>query len=57
MGAWYFVQDRIHTSTRVLNGAEVRPSYVGRKTMSSPADGYADVHLKEQTRIVDAAIN
>jgi 2-oxoglutarate dehydrogenase E1 component len=57
MGPWYFVQDRILTATRELNGNEVRPQYVGRPTMASPADGYADVHAKEQNRILETAIN
>ena len=56
MGPWYFVNDRIQTATRVLNGREQRPTYVGRRTMASPADGYADVHNKEQARIVAAAM-
>jgi len=56
MGAWYFVQERIQTATRVLNGAEVRPSYVGRKTMASPAEGYGDVHTAEQNKIISKAL-
>jgi 2-oxoglutarate dehydrogenase E1 component len=57
MGPWYYVQERIVTATRDLNGAPKQATYIGRKTMASPADGYADVHLREQNRIVEAAIN
>ena len=56
MGAWMFVHDRILTATREINGAEVRPTYVGRKTMASPAEGYGDVHTREQDRIAHEAI-
>jgi len=56
MGAWYFVQDRICTATRELVGSEVRPRYIGRKTMASPAEGYGDVHTREQERIASEAI-
>ena len=57
MGPWYFVQDRIVTATRELNGDQKHATYIGRRTMASPADGYADVHQREQTRIVETAIN
>lgn len=39
MGAWYYVQERIVTATRDLNGAAKHATYIGRKTMASPADG------------------
>lgn len=57
MGAWYYVQDRIMTASRVLNGSEVRPAYVGRPTESSPASGYGAVHTLEQTHIVNLALS
>jgi len=56
MGFWYFVQDRILSSTRELNGKEIRPLYVGRKTMASPAEGWGSVHATEQNRIVKEAL-
>lgn len=56
MGFWYFVQDRILTATRELNGNEIRPTYIGRKTMASPAEGWGDVHQMEQSRIVTEAV-
>lgn len=57
MGAWSFVQDRIGTATREINNEEKRPTYIGRSTMASPADGYADVHSMEQARIINDVIN
>jgi len=56
MGPWMFVHDRILTATRDINGEEKRPTFIGRNTMASPADGYADVHSREQSRIVNEAI-
>lgn len=57
MGPWYFVQDRIMTATRELSGTEIRPAYVGRKTMASPAEGYGAVHTFEQKKIVEVSLS
>jgi len=57
MGAWYFVQDRLMTATRVLNKKEIRPGYIGRRTMASPAEGYGKVHEKEMRSIMDVAFS
>lgn len=57
MGAWYFVQDRICTASRVINGDNnTRPAYCGRKTMASPSEGSMAAHLKEQTRIISDSL-
>jgi 2-oxoglutarate dehydrogenase E1 component len=56
MGYWYFVQERINTATREINGEEKKPKYVGRKTMASPAEGYGDVHNYEQNKILEQAL-
>jgi 2-oxoglutarate dehydrogenase E1 component len=56
MGYWYFVQERIETATREINGDEKRVKYVGRKTMASPAEGYGDVHTYQQNKILDQAL-
>ena len=37
MGAWSFVQPRIATATRHLNGREQRPLYFGRKPSAATA--------------------
>ena len=39
MGAWSFVQPRIATATRTLNGREQRPLYVGRRPAAATATG------------------
>jgi len=57
MGAWYFVQDRLMTATRVYNKKEMRPGYVGRRTMASPAEGYGKVHEREMRQIMDVAFS
>ena len=36
MGAWGYVAPRIETATRVLNGKEQRPEYVGRRAEAAP---------------------
>jgi len=56
MGAWYFVQERMETATREINGSEKPVTYAGRKTMASPAEGYGDVHTYQQNKILDQAL-
>ncbi|KAH9260434.1 oxoglutarate dehydrogenase (succinyl-transferring), E1 component [Batrachochytrium salamandrivorans] len=56
MGAWFFVDDRIYTATRVLLGEGKRCLYVGRKAAASPASGYGKVHDLEQNDIVHKAM-
>lgn len=57
MGAWYFVNERIETATREINGQELRAKFVGRKTMASPAEGYGDVHQYQQNKILQQAMD
>jgi 2-oxoglutarate dehydrogenase E1 component len=47
-GAWTYVQPRL----RVSAGAAVGVRYAGRPERASPAEGYAQVHQMEQTRII-----
>ena len=60
MGPWFYVDDRIATACRHylpdFPYNHGRAKLYSRQTMSSPADGYADVHLREQNRIVSGAI-
>jgi 2-oxoglutarate dehydrogenase E1 component len=56
MGAWYFVLARFKTAARQLLGREITTKYIGRRTMSAPAEGYGSVHTKEQAAIVSAAV-
>lgn len=56
MGCWQYVQDRIMTASRVINGKEVHPAYIGRRTMASPSEGSKKLHLKEQSNLVITAM-
>lgn len=57
MGAWSFVQPRIATATRTLNGKEIRPSYAGRKPSAAVATGLgAKVHNAEQASLIQIAL-
>ncbi len=47
-GAWSYVSPRLRMST----GNALPTRYVGRPDRSSPAEGYAEAHKKEQERIV-----
>ncbi|HSK19628.1 MAG TPA: 2-oxoglutarate dehydrogenase E1 component [Longimicrobiales bacterium] len=50
MGAWFYVEPcfREHTGRSI--------SYIGRPRRASPAEGYADVHEKEQKRLTSEAV-
>src|SRR5665213_2220390 len=48
MGAWTFVWPRLRVST----GNAITIRYIGRSERASPAEGYAEPHKVEQTRIV-----
>ena len=50
MGAWSFIDPCIRGNT----GRPV--TYIGRPRRASPAEGYADVHEKEQKRLTTEAI-
>lgn len=52
MGAWSYVWPRIQTSTRVLLGKELNPSYAGRLAAASPAAGSSKIHDAEQAKLV-----
>ena len=47
-GAWSYVAPRLRMST----GNALLTRYIGRPDRSSPAEGYAEVHKKEQERII-----
>ena len=52
MGGWSYVAPRL----RALLPQETPPRYIGRPDRASTAEGLADVHAWEQSRIVDAAL-
>jgi 2-oxoglutarate dehydrogenase E1 component len=47
-GAWSYVAPRLRMST----GNALLTRYVGRPDRASPAEGYAELHKKEQERII-----
>ena len=52
MGAWTFVAPRL----RDLLGPDLPLRYVGRTRRASPAEGTHEWHVREQTRLVHAAL-
>jgi len=57
MGAWNFVDRRIEQVLSGLDIAAKRAAYVGRPEAASPATGLAKRHVKEQAKLVDAALS
>ena len=53
MGAYTYINPRIETATREINGAERRPRYVGRPVSGAPATGMSKVHQKEYENIMN----
>jgi multifunctional 2-oxoglutarate metabolism enzyme len=56
MGAWSFVRPRFDEILAALRDAGSRIEYVGRPASASPATGSANVHQREQERIVREAL-
>ncbi len=56
MGAWSFVRNRFDDILEMLRGRAARIEYVGRRASASPATGSAQVHQREQERIVQSAL-
>jgi 2-oxoglutarate dehydrogenase E1 component len=50
MGAWTFIEPR-------LRGLEIALEYVGRDASASPATGSHKIHKREQTELVETALN
>src|SRR5690606_9276370 len=50
MGAWFYIEPCFREQT----GRSI--SYIGRPRRASPAEGYADVHEKEQKRLTAEAV-
>jgi len=53
MGAYSYVNPRIMTATREINGDEKRPRYVGRPVSAAPATGMTLVHQAEYNDILN----
>jgi len=50
MGAWNFISQRLETLT------EKPIAYIGRKTASSPATGFANIYRQEHAEIIEQAM-
>ena len=57
MGAYTYINPRIETATREINGAEKRPRYVGRPVSGAPATGMSKVHQKEYDNIMNGVFD
>jgi len=55
MGAWTYVQPRIATALRDINGLEAH--YVGRPAAASPATGTPAIHKAELRKFLDQAFS
>lgn len=53
MGCFAYVNPRIMTATRELNGQEKRAKYVGRAVSAAPATGMSKVHQMEYQAILN----
>jgi 2-oxoglutarate dehydrogenase E1 component len=53
MGAWRTIRHRLEAP---LRDAQIPLVYAGRPWRASPSEGYPTAHLREQDRIVRAAL-
>jgi 2-oxoglutarate dehydrogenase E1 component len=56
MGAWFFVDRKIEDVLRSFKAKFSRPSYAGRAEAASPATGSLSRHNKEQSDLVNEAL-
>jgi 2-oxoglutarate dehydrogenase E1 component len=56
MGAWTFVDRRIETVLKGLDGVPRRPRYAGRAEAASPATGLSRTHAAQQAALVADAL-
>ncbi len=56
MGAWFFVQPRLHNMLEDLGFERSKPLYAGRLPAASPAAGFHAQHVREQERLVAEAL-
>jgi 2-oxoglutarate dehydrogenase E1 component len=56
-GSWDFVDPRLESLMKKVGGKAVRPLYAGRPVAASPAAGSMSRHVKEQTKLVQDALD
>ncbi|MFW5834819.1 MAG: 2-oxoglutarate dehydrogenase E1 component, partial [Pseudomonadota bacterium] len=57
MGAWFFVQPRLHNMLEDQGFEFDKPIYAGRAPSASPATGFHAQHVREQERLVAEALS
>jgi len=57
MGAWTFVDHRLHFALDELHRKGAQAHYAGRKASASPATGIARIHQQEQATLVEQALS
>jgi len=57
MGAFYYISPRLYTTVRALGRGTIDDiKYVGRAPSAASATGFYSVHVKEQTELVQKAL-
>ena len=56
-GAWSFIEPNLEWSLNRVKAKSKRPRYVGRAAAASPATGLAIQHKKQQSMILNEALN
>ena len=57
MGAWRYIENKIESCLEAIKHKYGRPKYVGRPEAASPSAGYQKMHIIEQLKIIEQAIN
>ena len=56
-GAWSFIEPNLELVLNKIKTKAKRPAYAGRAASASPATGFATQHKKQQTNLIDEALN
>ncbi|MGB3545838.1 MAG: 2-oxoglutarate dehydrogenase E1 component [Saprospiraceae bacterium] len=57
MGAWSYVDRRIEKVLNEIDSQSSRPTYIGRPAAAATACGYMKIHQKEQSELIDLALD
>ena len=56
-GAWSFIEPNLEWVLHKIRTKVKRPTYAGRAASASPATGLATQHKKQQTNLINEALN
>ena len=57
MGAFFYISPRLYTAMKAMNRGTIDDiKYVGRAPSAATATGFYSVHVKEQTELVQKAL-